>query len=36
VEIRNGLDAGATVVVEGNEALQNGQPVASQPTLTGR
>jgi len=36
VEIRNGLDARATVVVEGNEALQNGQPVASQPTLTGR
>ena len=36
VEIRDGLDAGATVVVEGNEALQNGQPVASQPTLTGR
>ena len=32
VEIREGLEAGATVVVKGNEALQNGQPVTSRRT----
>ncbi len=36
VEIREGLPAGATVVVEGNEALQNGQRVAPRQTQTGR
>jgi len=36
VEIREGLQAGATVVVEGNEALQNGQPVSSRRTPTGQ
>jgi RND family efflux transporter MFP subunit len=36
VEIREGLQAGATVVVEGNEALQNGQPVSSRRAPTGQ
>jgi RND family efflux transporter MFP subunit len=36
VEIRQGLESGATVVVKGNEALQNGQPVSSRPTTTGQ
>ena len=35
VEIREGLQAGATVVVEGNEALQNGQRVTSSRTPAG-
>ena len=36
VEIREGLEAGATVVVKGNEALQNGQPVTSRRTPAGQ
>ena len=36
VEIREGLRAGATVVVEGNEALQNGQPVTTRQAQTGQ
>jgi len=31
VEVREGLSAGAQVVVEGNEALQNGQRIAVLP-----
>jgi membrane fusion protein (multidrug efflux system) len=35
VEIREGLQAGAIVVVEGNEALQNGQRVTTRQAQTG-
>ncbi len=35
VEIRQGLPAGATVVIEGNEALQNGQRVMIRTSRTG-
>jgi membrane fusion protein (multidrug efflux system) len=35
VEIRNGLNAGAQVVVRGNESLRNGQRVVLLPATTG-
>ena len=35
VEVKRGLGAGATVVVEGNEALQNGQQVIIRPLQSG-
>lgn len=36
VEIREGLQDGVTVVVQGNEALQDGQRVTTRPTLKGQ
>jgi len=35
VEVKRGLGAGATVVVEGNEALQSGQQVIIRPLQSG-
>jgi membrane fusion protein (multidrug efflux system) len=35
VEIRDGLNAGAQVVVRGNETLRNGQRVVLLPATTG-
>ncbi len=35
VEIREGLPQGATVVIEGNESLQNGQQVVTRPSPAG-